>query len=322
MNISKIIDKVYVVQPEQKYYFVRTDSGNNFEEFYDKGYIGIGWNYITSTDVEKLTNKKLDTKIRKAIVSNPAEKEAEEEELKSGSGKGKITKIRNKLKRFGDLKRGDLIIIPSRSSSRFAFGIIDDEKLYTETNKLQLEHCNYYKRRKVKWLKVESFHNLDPIFYKIKTSRPAIVNISQYGDYIDFVINTLYIKDNSGYLVFNIKTNDEINVSSLLGLIESIQTLTNHLNEEFQLGENVDNNTIRINVQSPGKVAFKTGVQIAVILAATLTLHSCSPSDVNLQNEDKEKILNVTSEYKSVLDSLDRSMQELRIDAKQMNTFK
>ena len=39
MELENLLNKVFVVKPEQRYYFVRTDSGRNFDEFYKNEYI-------------------------------------------------------------------------------------------------------------------------------------------------------------------------------------------------------------------------------------------------------------------------------------------
>ncbi len=309
---DNLIDRISIIEPERKYFFVRTDSGLNFEEFYTKGFIGIGWNFITLSDLTKLSPIQIKSKIGKNLTDDI--------DLETSKGKSKATGIYTKLIRFKSLKKGDFIVIPSAGSSRLAFGVIQDHKIYIQNK--NLGKCSYYKRRKVKWLEVKNQSELDPIFYRIKTSRHSISDVSKYGDYIDFVTNTLYIKDDKAHFVFDIKTTDEINVTLLLNLMESIQTITSGLNEHFNLGENINDNTVRLNLQSPGKVTFKLGVKIAAVFAAILSLHTCAPNSVNLPDNEKAAILGIAPTYKNELDSLESTMKDLKIDQSKMNSFK
>lgn len=42
MNVAQILNRVEDFNVNRNYWFVRTDYGKNFDEFYKQGYIGIG----------------------------------------------------------------------------------------------------------------------------------------------------------------------------------------------------------------------------------------------------------------------------------------
>lgn len=259
-NLLEVInDFIPEINNKRKYWFVRTDSGHNFESFLKGKYIGIGWNDISLFDI---TNRSAGADQLKAKIAK-----SEKLDLKLSKGKGSATSIANKLIRFTDsLKKGDLIIIPSSSSSRIAFGEIKESKVYIENN--PTDGCTYYKRKKVEWLDVKNLKELDPIFYQIIQSRHAISSIDKYDSYLDKNVKTFFKKGDNSHFIININTKKNIPVFTLF------ETWTEliRLSEEFANQENVEFDAkdiiAKINVQSPGDVELVVNsVQTIVIIA-------------------------------------------------------
>jgi restriction system protein len=234
MEKIQLISKLSVIEPERGYWFIRTDNGVNFEPFTENGFIGIGWNPITLEDITKLSAIEVQQKIAKTYNID----------LELAKGKSKVTSIYNKLIRFKDLKKGDVIIVPSNSSGRLAFGIVEDTNVYIDIEKSH--DCEYYKRKKVNWITTKSLGELDPIFYEIKISRHAISNIKHYEDYIDRIMSTFYFKDNFGNFVFDVNQDEDINLIELVDLISSIQKLLHNINDFYQFDEKVDECVIKL----------------------------------------------------------------------------
>jgi len=142
MNFQGLLENVKNIESHRGYWFVRTDSGKNFETFVKNSFIGIGWNGITLEDLRDASLKAAEVKRKIAKRYNI--------DIDKSSGKGKTTAIYTKLLRFKEFKKGDLIIIPSSNSKLYAFGIIQDNSIYNDID--QTHNCSYYKRRKVEWL--------------------------------------------------------------------------------------------------------------------------------------------------------------------------
>ncbi|MEO3403243.1 hypothetical protein AAFN85_05040 [Mucilaginibacter sp. CAU 1740] len=312
MLFQELIDHVNNLQADKQYWFVRTDSGLYFDTFVENNFIGIGWNQITLEDIRKLSPDQMKDKIAKT----------EGLDITLSKSKGTVSGIYNKIQRFNNLKEGDIIIVPSRSSSRYAFGVIEDSKIYNDLD--QTHNCPYHKRKKVKWLTVKHVSSLDPIFYQIKVSRHAISNIKRFENYIDNVTNHLYIKEGYGHYVLDIKTTDDINVKSLLALIQSIQKLAEDINREFQLNENIDNSSIKLNLQSPGKIEFKvqTGKTL-IILAAVLSIASgCAPNNHQMTVQDRQKLDTFVEVHQDTIRKAETEIEELKVDKSNINAFK
>lgn len=309
MIVDELIKKVSELSSKTAYWFVRTDYGEHFETYYENGFIAIGWNDIT---LEELKDPNSVDKIRVKL------NKSENFDTSQKNTKGKQTKIINKLNAFVNLKKGDIIIIPSKNSNRYAFGIIESSNVYIDTDK-KFE-CEYYKRKKVKWVALRHTSELDPNFYSMRFTQHTISTINDYSSYIDNVISSLYIKNNNTHFVIDIKTNKDINVNSLLTLIDGIQSLTSSINDYFKLNEEIDKNAIRLHLQSPGQIEFKSfGGKSLIILVAILSLTCCSSPNPQLRSPE----MNTFVENQQVtINQIRDSLIELEADKEKINAFK
>lgn len=312
MDIINQISDTNVLDNNRGYWFIRTDSGQYFETYINNNFIGIGWDFITVYD---LVNSPFGYEVKAKIAKNLGY------DLNTKKGKSKATSVYNKLNKFRNLNKGDVVVIPSNSSSQLAFGIIDDNAIYVDQNKNF--SCEYQKRRRVQWIEVKHMHKLDPKFFQITVSQHAISDIKKYENYIDNVTNSLYYKGDFGHFVLDIKTEGEINVNTFLDLVDSIQKLIKDINSNFDLNEDIDSSSIKLNLQSPGKIEFKlrNGRSLA-ILASILILTSCSSSSghpTTLKEGDQQKIYEFVEIHKDSLQRLDRVLDELKIDKERIN---
>lgn len=302
-GFAKYVPKI---NEDKGYWFVRTDGGKFFEEYTSKDYIGIGWNEVTLTDMRNKTSSDIKHKIAQTFGYN--------EELKKG--KGKITSIYNKILRFEALREGDLIIVPSVDSRRLAFGEIQDQSIYTEVD--DIVECPYYKRRRVKWLRFEEFKSLDNVFFNIKKSRHSISDIKKYSKYIDVVTNSLFFKNDSAHFVLDITTNEEINIDELVNLITKYKEIVNSVNEFYNLHEDVQSASIRLNLQSPGNIEFKQFGMALAIASIILVSFSCgSPVDA----QDQQMINQFTEENRQTLEEVDQLMDSLNVNKEKIREF-
>lgn len=309
MIVDELVQKVSEIPVKTSYWFVRTDDGKYFDTFYKNGFIGIGWNNIT---LEEIKNEISSDKLRNKIIKSENFDEI------NPKTKGKVTTILNKLEHFVNLKRGDVVIIPSRHSSRLAFGIVDSD--FTEVDISKSHECDFYKRRKINWVAVKNMQQLDPHFYKMKISRHTISKIDDYSVFVDNVINSLYRKNNYTHFVIDITSENDINVIPLVNLIQNIQFLIEEINKEFLLGEEIDKNSIRLNLQSPGKIEFKLPVGKSLIILATILSHvSCNNVDA-IGIKDK-KLGQFAEVHSDTLSEVKGSMDELEVDKDKINSF-
>ena len=309
MIIENLFKQVKEIPTKTDYWFVRTDYGEYFDTYYENGFIAIGWNNIT---LEELKNPSDDEKIRKKLLVS------EELDPNKKGTKGTLTGIINKLQTFVSLKNGDVIVMPSRNSSRYAFGIIQSTQVEIDIDKGK--SCDYYKRKKVKWITVKDTSQLDPNFFTMRFTQHTISKIDDYSPFIDNVISSLYRKNNNTHFVLDIKTTKDINVNSLISLIDNIQILMNEINIDFKLGEEIDKNSIRLHLQSPGQIEFKLPIGKSLItLAAILSLTACNDDKQQIQSPELSNFVIV---HQDTISKIKTSMTELEADKEKINSFK
>jgi restriction system protein len=233
MNKS-FVDKVISIDQEKEYWYLRTEGGDFYQDFNENDYIGIGWNYITKNE---LFNENILT-LRNKIILNNDQKYGNSsfENLESGQ-KSSITKNINQLLTFKELKKGDIVLIPSVDSNFFSIGEILDNEIYNASEE-ELSSCHYLKRRKIRWLKKSIEHNYyNSLFYSLKHSHQTIVSIKKHADFIDSLSEELYLKGDDCFLSLKINREEEINLKDLKELLDNYFILLEYVNKDFGFDE-------------------------------------------------------------------------------------
>ncbi|WP_339874690.1 hypothetical protein [Olleya marilimosa] len=312
MNFNDIIDQVNEIAPDKGYWFVRTDGGEYFEHFYEKKIIAIGWDYINMHDINTLVTSEFDIKMKIA--------RKEGLDIDKSKDKGKITSIYNKIKAFKELRRNDFVVIPNDGSNRLAFGVVADDNVFTIIDD---PDCSFHKRRKINWLENKDIDDLDSIFYQVKINRHSISSIKNYQSYIDKVVSTLFLKNGFSHYVLDIRTDEDVHIKTLLDLINNITVLAEKLNTEFHLGENIDESSIKLNLQSPGKIEFKflNGKSIILIAALLGPLSLGSDSIVGVDKSTIDALIEFKRVNTDSLEKIEKAIDELEIDRKKINSI-
>lgn len=250
---------IHDIDDKRNYWFVRTDGGNYYDAYISGSYIGLGWNDVPLTD----TNNK-------GTYPETLLKELEEKGYKQP------TRVLNQINRFYyEIKKGDVVVIPSTSSLNLAFGYIADDDVYEENNitddDIENGACPYTRRRKVNWIINIDKARIDPHLYALFRNHQAISSGNNYSDYIDRALHTLYIKNNIAHLTFTVEAKQNPKVLSIPTFIFGLMARTNELAKEIKLIEkdkNVEEKiTTKINVQSPGVIEFLGDIPSVLTLA-------------------------------------------------------
>lgn len=135
-DLEEILDlfNITEIDTNRNYWLVRTKSGKYFDEFYIDGFIGIGWNKISD-----MTIINSDQEAVKNII-----KQGYPDENRPGL-------IANQIIRFvKEMKKGDIVLIPSKNSRYVAFGELVDDNIYLEDidNAEELEIRTYLQEEK------------------------------------------------------------------------------------------------------------------------------------------------------------------------------
>ncbi len=302
MTIQDFIDQIESEEKERKYWFVRTDKGHHYTTYLENNFIAIGWDYVTVNDIVNSSVEDIKAKISRHEPIKPEQSEI--------SYKMKISGIYNKIIRFNELKKGDIIVIPNEGSESLAFGEIVENYIYVENNG---EYgCVYHKRREVKWHRNGQINSFDPHLMFIKRNMHTISEVKSFQPYIDNILNHLYKRGDNSHYVIDVNLTDDISLRAFNGLTSSIEKLSVIINDEFNLDEDVNNTAIKLQLQSPGNIEIISKGSTLMILAAFLSFTSCdNKKDVNLDPQTKIHFEKLQQENPETVDACLNAFDEL-----------
>jgi restriction system protein len=239
------IDLIPRIPANQKYWFIRTSSGEYYDNFVNEGFVGIGWNKV---GIESFNSN---------IPLNEIVKENYPDENRPNHVANQIRTLAN------EIKKGDIVLIPSAKSTYIHFGIVDDDEIYEEDLPIEIEDlenhpelefnyegvCPYIKRRRVSWIKVRKRDNLDPQLYRLIYSQHTISSANQYSEYIDRALFDYFIKGDRCHLVLHVEKKGNIKGNHLVRFMSDLLNVTDIYNKEKE--DEVD---LKVSVQSPGTI--------------------------------------------------------------------
>ena len=270
LELSKLMN-FPIIDNETNFWFVRTESGTLYKEFFFGNYIGIGWDNIgTIKFIQDSTHEQLKAEVEKAYPDNK-----------------RPGYVANQLFTFvREMKKGDYVVIPSESSEVLAFGIIESD-IYEQTNN-EAKDTQHLKRHKVNWIQSRKRDTLDSYLYRIIYSHNTIVDAESYASNILQTLYDQFYYDEKFYSVIRIEKKDSISGISLSRfMMDSIDYI------EQVSGQTLDDTDLemKISINSPGI--------IAIAVAATLVIFAVSGFGIMLAGgkvETKTKFENLEHE--------------------------
>ena len=289
-NQNNILIDCLNIPDDTKYWFVRAGQrAEFFNDFKINNFIAIGDNEIS---LEKL--KQIETKYR---VDSDILKERYKhlfnsfyiDLIKSNEEFNKLTKSKqsdklenvkrsstiSSYKAFSfieEMKIGDYVFVPHRSSGAFLIGIIISDVFDTKIDHQYLGEdqeysiSNYDKKRRIARPPAPAPRAPPPPLMWIQNGHKAIFDITQFAEEINPILASTYIYKNNIHLKINVTSTKNITSTEWL----NYQVLV-HKNAK----EHADNLFQKTDVQSPGKIILETTINhwetIAIVFAALFT---------------------------------------------------
>lgn len=230
------------IPADRQYWFLRTEGGLYYKDFFLNNFIAIGYNEIENP------RELLNTDRKKAFEFI---KETYPKITKPG-------KVLNQIERFySQMKKDDVVMIPGIASNTIAFGIIGSDVFLKNT---ESDSCPFIKRRRVQWVKEVSRRKLDPRLYPMTRPHNTISNANQYGDFIDRTIHDFYIKGNKSHFIIDVKTENNVSLQEFRDLIDGIYLAIDIVNElnVTEKKYSYEDIKLKISVQSQGVIELLT----------------------------------------------------------------
>lgn len=328
-NILKILE----IPKETKYWLVRAGRGEEYEDFKQSSSIGIQYNQISLENLIQLEKISINvpelTPSGRKRKSETIEKEYNKKKkdlytslvlrnIRPKPSKNGASQIGSRLQNFyNKMNIGDIVIVPYRSSRKFLIGIIssemyeltDDEYLELK-NKVELNSIGQKisvckKRRKITWVNEVNREWINPKLLYTINMHQSIIDITDYGKYIDGLLSPVYIKNNVIYGKISVRTKDNINS-------EVWETLYKTINKLKNKDDVID---IKSNVESPGSLLLSMGIGGTIFSFIGCVLYFSKEISVlgvkfqgikrSLNEEKKEKLENKNLEIKNEKDKIE-----------------
>lgn len=253
-QLNQIIEElgIEIVNPQRGYWLVRAGKeGAFFDEFLTRGFTGIGYGLNEIEIIRELSKEEIKSKIEELY---PDEKQP-----------GHIA--RKIFNFFHEIKKGDVIVMPSAGRKTVAFGIVKDDVIYFDDSLImeqsieKIDSEDYdipNKRRKISWRKPISSKFLQPKLILNLFSPHGLSGITEPEiiKLIDVNMNDIFIKEDTGYLTFQINKEKDIDLKALSNLMDTLGEISFQITKESL--------SIQINLNSPGKLTVY-GKKIAII---------------------------------------------------------
>lgn len=273
--LDLITEQIKPISGSKKYWLIRTQGGELFDTFYENNFVGLDHQQISLKDLSMLRSRYLDdTKFHGAIKDSVIDFYTENIETGEKSIADRtITLIANQIYKFyRQVRKGDVVIIPSYSSTKVAFGEVLESNIATfnEGELRKFDHTQQFLNKKVKWLKEIDKKNIDPNIFKMFTAHQAINEVGKYAHIIERTLTDFFVLDNEAHLIINVQKKAGINARGLFGLGHNfLNILEGVINELGVEDVNVDDFQVEVNINSPGKIDLKSiswkGTLIALI---------------------------------------------------------
>lgn len=263
--LDGLLEEVDKISETKKYWLIRTESGEYFESFKGFEYVSIGY--------EKVSFKKI-TEFKKTSKNNFELKTKLKDYVKDLYPERKPGLIAGQLIKFiYEVKKGDVVIIPSENSEFVAIGEVQETALLEVTDSIvDRTQCPYRKRKSVKWLKTFSRDTLDPYLYKVLQAHQAINNISSYAAIIERSLGNFYKLKDEFNLIVNVKRKTNIKANDLLFFGSDLLRLADDFIKDFDLQLDISDVDIKININSEGKAQFLSNKGKTILILGLLII--------------------------------------------------
>ncbi len=286
-ELKHFLDELPTIRPDRNYWLIRSSAGANYDEFVRKGFIAVGWNEITVFDINQIHNdpkneelfKKIKSKVRVDIDTSKLE------DSKNPYAAYQSRSIRQIEKFIYDIKVGDIIIVPSEGSKRLSFGEVKNGVCYVESSS-KLGDCPFLKRKEVDWIEKDVPRwklpaNLTQMIY----SHQTINNVSSYADYINQTLFDFYYVGDKASLVLRVNQTKALSIFEMGAFYNDLSFFIKEFAEYEEIPINMDDITVRSNLQSPGVVVITGAIGIGLLFLGAFTVLAGGGSGIEFKSK-------------------------------------
>ncbi len=314
------------IDSSRQYWFIRSDSGNYYNDFIQNDYVAIGWDYLLQNNFQfDKTGELLNDLELKALINGNEKPKLEQS---TQGRKATITKIFNKVYKFiFEVEEGDIVITPSENTNQISIGVVDSA-LYEDANyeaeyltknpDTELTLCPFIKRRKIHWLKHIQRNKLDIYLLNAFQSQEAMTNLNDHAEFINRNLYDAYIAGNSFHNIIKTTSDGDLTLSEITFLFNTLSEIINTVTQKNSLSFSTQDVKIKINAHSPMMLDL-TLVSDAINTIAPILLPAIAAGGVggiSITQFGKYKINQVTQNAETQRTKLQEQTKQNEINRK------
>lgn len=294
--------KILKIPSDIGHWLLRADGGRYYEDFSFNDFVAISDNEIKLHSLKRLDKDSI------AGITIDHIKKLYSDQYHEWSNQ-KIAHAAGRTHRFyKGIKKGDLILVPSRRSTHFLLGVITSE-VYEVTEddikpvkEVSYSICNYHKRRNVYWVKEVARKEISDKLYWILSAHQTIFNLEEDKDYINQLLSPIYVYNNNCHGTIKINKHTNINTDEWFQLHSIIKTYSDQTDDEV---------FVKSNVQSPGLIEFVSN-NPEIVFSIVMLLSAGVAGKINFGVFKFEGILPFIQSYKKNQKELDIMEEEYK----------
>lgn len=306
LNINEILENLPIVNPTRQYWLVRTSSGDYYEEFKHNGYIAIGWNEIPVADLASIHANETNEEVRNRVKSKVHVEGDPEHDRGARMSQSKA--IGQLLKFAYEIKRGDIVVIPSSNSDYLSFGEVEDTPIYIDNS----GNCDFTKRKRVSWIKTDIRRlSLDSNLYRFIFAHQTINNVNEYAEYINSTLFDFYTLNGRSSLVLRVRRQEAFDSFRIGVFYSDLLFFMKEFSEENGQEVNPGDINVKLDLQSPGTIVFFGVLATALVCLGVMTILAGGEGGLEIDPATQKIKFNFKSNsfFEKFSDFLDRKQE-------------
>jgi restriction system protein len=275
-ELDRFIEGLPTIASEKRYWLIRTQAGELYETFRENNFIGIEHAEIPLSRLFEISNEAKEDLIyaqrliREDIKDYYFNREVEAEQ----AFPKRAGLISNQIFKFiYEIKRGDVVIIPSVNSDVISFGEVEENYIGNFTaDELRKHGVDYILKKRVNWIHDVARADVDPFLFKLFFSHQAVNDVSKYADVIERSIGDFFILDDEAHLIIEVQASHKIAAKDLFGLGYDILQLVDEYATFADVNVSSNDLFTNVNINSPGKIDLKSKIKKTTFVAGLILL--------------------------------------------------
>lgn len=275
-QLDNLVDEVEKIPATKRYWVIRTQSGSLYETFRENGIVALEHTELPLSLLDGFIKEASgdEIKLRKLIRHRVIEEH--QKKLPNNDSESLDTRrsslIANQIFKFVfEIKKGDIVIIPSYNSDLVTFGEIQESFIGEfSTEELRRIDTDAVLKKRIKWVKDILRRDLDPFLYRMFTSHQALIDVGGYAEIIERSLRDFFILDDEAHLIINVQTEEEVSASDLFGLGSNLLYLIDKFAKDYNIDISSNDLQVSISLNSPGKIDLKSKIKKVTLIAGLI----------------------------------------------------